>query len=354
MKAIPVAMLITIALLAPSAIAQDDIRVLQLARFESEADYQAYAEWIDDIENIRFAIVANGKRWTPTVEAWVVEYLQNPASVESNDDVYLITYAEGGLDNKAAHTTLETVVGAYSERMRRRIRREEIQKRKHLDQEFAAVDREADEVLLGNDEESLRKELQELSDRLLKAKMQGAQSEARARALMEYERKKRGEMLDKNSNTEANALRRDLAERKFAEANRKLSEVLALRKNDLVTDDSVGGAEIAVSEAKLELVKLREEQESREVESMDINLQPMLIEAEAERASALALDEVLREHEVRLRKMLDQHRHFIAQKKALELEMRKIDAVRSQVSSGRRAVSPQPGPGAPRLIHPES
>jgi hypothetical protein len=344
-------MLLMVALMAPSAIAQDDIRVLRLARFESEENYQAYADWIKDIENIRFALIANGRRWTPTVEAWAKEYLQNPANVESNDDIYLITYAEGGLDKKAAYETLETIIGAYAERLRRQARKRERDHRVQLDKEFAAMDRQADDVLLGKDEEQLRLELREISDQLLKAKLKGAQSEARSRALMEYERKQHDFMLEKKSPTEADDLRRDLAERKLAEATRRLEEVLALKKNGLVMEEDVGKAEIAMQEAVIDLSELKEDLKRRKLDQVDTNLQPMLIEAEAERAGALALDAVLQEHEVKLRKMLEQHRHYIERRKALEREMKEFNQIRSQPST-RRPVSTQAG--APLLIYPES
>jgi len=354
MKVIPMTALLIVSALALPAFAQEDIRILQLARFESETDYQAYSDWIGDMENIRFAIIANGKRWTPTVEAWAKDYIQNPANVESNDDIYLITYAEGGLDKKAARLTLETLVGAYGERVRRHAAHESQALRKRLDMEIAAMNRDADPAALGQDDDSLHLELRDINERLLKAKLQAAQAEARARALMEFEQKRYADASDKKPESEASDLRRELAERKLLEARRRMEEVLALHKNNLVSEKDVGKAEIAMSEAQLDLVELRDELERRETLSLDPSLHPMLIEAEAERASALALDKVLREQDARLRALLEKQREFKDRKRDLELEMKKLNAFQSQPRRAPGGMNNPFGNGAPRMIHPES
>lgn len=350
MKTKIVSMLIGTCVCAITAFAQDDVRVLRLARFESEAAYQQYADWIADVENIRFAIIANGKRWTPAMEAWAKAYVQQPAKVESNDGIYLITYAEGGLEEKSAGSTLEIIAMAYAERLARRDGREEAVRREDLAQEFDELNREAEAI--GRNSESLETELREIQERLLKAKLQAAQAEARAKALMEFDGKKGDVASENDSGSAVNDLRRQLAERKLEDAHRRLKHVTDLSAAGRISESEVSDAEIAVGEAELEVAEMKEELAIESQRPDKLNLRPMLIEAEAERASALALDAVLREQEEKLRAMLEAQRVIQDRKRSLEQEKKHFEMLR-QESTLRRPSRGYSADG-PRLITPES
>lgn len=347
MKMIPVAALIIVMIFAPQAFAQDDIRVLRLARFESEDDYQRYADWIADLENVRFAVIANGKRWTSAVETWAKEYLQEPANVESNDDIFLITYAEGGLDTNTASSTLELIAMAYNERLTRRLHREEELQRAKLEAEYEEMQRMAGEN--GQDEERLQAELQDVQQQQLKAKLQAAQAEARSRALLEFERKGAATSAGRPSDTRVHELRKELALRKLEAAEKSLKNVAQLNANGRSPEADVAQAEVALVEAKMELAAFEEEASRGDDATMERSLRPMLIEAEAERASALALEAVLKEQEDRLRAKIDKQRALSERKRALDKERAQIDPRKAPTTSRRGFTT-----GGPVLIHPES
>lgn len=329
------------------ASAQEPDIPLNLAIFESKTDYERFADWIADIDNIRFALIQQGKSWSPEVETWVRDYVQDPAKVESNDGIYLITYAEGGLDAETAEEYLQTITYQYEAWLGRKQASENEARNEVLEAELNALEEKAAAEGIVNDVSTLQSQLAEVNQRLLEARLEVAQAEARVQTVMEHVESK--SVVEPQEVREAEEAQRQLLESKLADAMESLQRATELHERGFNTEKEMRGAELKVMEVEAEIAELKAKAVRKAAEAANTDMRRMLIDAESARASALALERVLSDQEKMLRERIG---HSLEHQRRVEELERKLG--RSGQRTVVRAVLHQGTPGTPQMIRPEA
>jgi hypothetical protein len=163
---------------------------------------------------------------------------------------------------------------------------------------------------------ALQSQLAEVNQRLLEARLEVAQAEARVQTVMEHVESK--SVVEPKEVREAEEAQRQLLESKLADAMESLQRATELHKRGFNTEKEMRGAELKVMEVEAELAELKAKAVRKAAEAANTDMRRMLIDAESARASALALERVLSDRENALRDEIG--RSIELQRRVEELE----------------------------------